>query len=264
VTRGAGVGVLVVLLLTPACDSRGPTTPTSAGDSPALTPPAPTPSSGIVPIPPRPAMAFGLTGIVTDERGAPVSGARVSIWLDYSDNPFTLTGHAGGYQLDFTGQPGGNHFPADDPAGTRDSVAFSIVEAAGYEPHVRHLLGTTQRLVENVQLQRIQRITAGQSVVVALSKDDSVCVVDAWPGRALICRTVRVDALRNGIMTIEAVPVQAGSERAMVHVYGRDTGGRRGNSTAIQIIAGSEYVITVDLPWGFDGNPSFLVKTSVK
>jgi hypothetical protein len=209
-------------------------------------------------------MAFEVTGVVTDESGHPVSGARISIWIDYSDTPFVFTGSSGGYQLNFTGQPGGNHSPRLDPAGTRDSVAFLIVEAAGYESHVRNLLGTTPQLVENIELRGIQRMTAGESLVLAVSKDDSVCVVDVWPGRELICRTVRVVALRNGTMRIEAVPVQPGSERPMVHVYGGGTGGIRGNSTGIQVVAGTEYFVHVDLPWGFDGNPSFVLRTSIR
>ena len=56
---------------------------------------------------------------------------------------------------------------------------------------------------------RQARITAGESAVLAVAPDDKVCASDAWPGRELICGTLRVVAPQDGTMTIEAVPGQS-------------------------------------------------------
>src|SRR5688500_14737103 len=99
-SRGASVVVLVTVLSTAACDGRPPATPTSP--EPFVQPP---PSTSVAVNPQRTAMAFDVRGIVIDDFGTPVPGARVSIWIDYSEVPSVLTDQSGRYQLNFTGSP---------------------------------------------------------------------------------------------------------------------------------------------------------------
>ena len=141
-------------------------------------------------------------------------------------------------------------------------MGFVLVEAPAYDWHSRYVLGTTEHLVENIRLRRIQRITAGESAVLAVAPDDKVCASDSWPGRELICGTLRVVAPRNGTMTIEAVPSQAGSQLPALEVWGGRTGGR-GNPTSISVVAGTEYTVNVELPWGISASQSFVVTTSM-
>lgn len=242
--------VLVTLLLTIACDGRGPTTPTSR---------PPTPSTSGSPSPPRESMAFEMTGVVTDDEGTPVPGAKITVWLDYVDLASALTDESGGYKVNFTGVPGLNK----GPAGTEEAVAFALVEASGYEGYAHYVLGTTQYLVGNIQLHRIKRITAGESAVLTISPDDTLCATDAAVGDQTICRTVRVVVASNGIMRIEAVPTQAGSKLPMLRVYGGGTGAPQGNPSLLRVAAGIEYTVDVEVAWGFNGSQSFVVKTSM-
>jgi hypothetical protein len=249
---GCSFILLVAVLLAAACDGRGPTTPTSPSAPPAA-----------VPSPPRQSMSFEMTGVVTDDDGPPVPGAKVAVWRDYVDVPSMLTDGSGAYKLKFTAVPGSAYVLNWDPAGTEDAVAFVTVEASGYEPYARYILGTTQDLVENIRLHRIKRITAGESAVLTIVPDDTVCVLDVWPGRELICGTLRVVAPDNGIMTVEAVPTQATSELPMLEFFGNQTGAPRANPTALRVTAGIEYTIKVEVPRGFTGSQSFVVKTSM-
>ena len=211
-------------------------------------------------------MAFDMTGHVTGDEGRPVAGAKVTIVLDigewYGPNPWVFTDASGRYRVNFTELSGSNHYPGLDPPGTKEAVGFVLVEASGYDWHSRYVLGTTEHVVEAIRLRRIQRITAGESAVLAVEPDDKVCASDVWPGRELICATLRVVAPRDGFMTIEAVPSQAGTQRPALEVWG-DRTGRRGNPTSISVVAGSEYTVNVELPWGISASHAFVVKTSM-
>jgi len=212
-------------------------------------------------------MAFDITGHVTGDEGKPVAGAKVTIVLDigewYGPNPWAFTDASGRYRVNFTGLPGSNHYPERDPTGTKEAVGFVLVEASGYDWHSRYVLGTTEHLVEAIRLRRVQRITAGESAVLAVAPDDKVCAIDAWPGRELICGTLRVVAPRDGTMTIEAVPSQAGSQIPTLEVWADRTGGR-GNPASISVVAGTEYTVNVELPWDISASQSFVVKTSMQ
>jgi hypothetical protein len=109
----------------------------------------------------------------------------------------------------------------------------------------------------------LERIKSGESAVLSIAPDDSVCDITVWPGRELICRTLRVVAPQNGTMTIEAVPSQAGSHLPTLEVWGGRTGAPRGNPTAIEVSAGEEYTVRVELPRPFSNSQSFVVKTSM-
>lgn len=119
-----------------------------------------------------------MTGVVTDDEGTPVPGAKVTVILDvdasYGAEPWVFTDPSGSYEVDFIGVPGSNR----GPAGTEEAVAFVQVEAAGYGRLARYLLGTTRDLVENCRVHHIKRITAGESVVLTIAPDDGVCAID--------------------------------------------------------------------------------------
>jgi len=207
-------------------------------------------------------MAFEMTGLVTDETGTPMPRTKVGLWVDYVDLASALTDQSGHYKVSFTGVPGANYFPEWDPAGTEQSVAFVVVDASGYEPYMRYVLGTTPDLVENIRLRRIKRITAGESAELIGAPDDPVCVGDAWPGRALTCRTVRVVAAGGGILGIRAVPIEAGSEIPTLTVY-NGRAGSQSNPTSIRVFEGTETVVQVQTPWGINTSQPVVVKTSL-
>jgi hypothetical protein len=210
-------------------------------------------------------MAFEMTGAVTDDAGAPVAGAKITVNFDdgeSSDGPSALTDGSGRYTIDFTGVPGSNYYPGLDPQGTQDAVAFALVQASGYEYYQRFILGSTPQLVENIHLHPIRHMTAGESAMLTVGPDDTVCSADAWPGRELVCRIVRVLAPTDGVMNVQAVSIDPGSQPAVLQVYGSRTGAPRGNPTALQVTAGTEYLVNVEVPWGT--GQSVLVKTSIQ
>ncbi len=127
----------------------------------------------------------------------------------------------------------------------------------------RYLLGTTGDLVENFHVHLIKRIPAGESAALTIAPDDGVCAIDTLLDRNLICGTwVRVVAPRDGVMSVEAVPIQSGSALATLEVYGGGTGAR-GNPTVLRVTAGTEYTVDVAVPWGISASQSFVVKTSM-
>ena len=245
--------VLMAMALTAVACGRAGTAP----------PASPTPLAAAVPSPPRQSIAFDMTGVVADDEGAPVPGAHIAVQLDYEDLASMLTDASGAYKVNFTGVPGSNHLSPKDPPGTEDAVAFAVVEATGYEPYARYILGADPHLIENIRLHRIKRITAGDSAVLTVAADDTVCVTDAWPGRELICGTLRVVVPSNGTMSVEAVPTQAASGFPILEVYGGGTGAPRTNPTAFRVAAGTEYTVKVEVASGLLASQSFVVKTSM-
>ena len=128
---------------------------------------------------------------------------------------------------------------------------------------MRHVLGTASQLVENVRLHRIMRINAGESLMLTVSPDDSVCVTDGWPGREQVCGIVRVLAARDGVLRVEATPTRAGSARPDLTVCGGNTGAPRANPTSLRVIAGTEYLVNVPVEWGLAENRDFSLETSL-
>jgi hypothetical protein len=207
-------------------------------------------------------MAFDMTGVVTDAEGRPVSGAKVIVWRDYDHLSSVVTDTAGRYKVNFSGAPGSNHVPNADPPGTQDAVAFLEIEAPGYERLAHYILGTAEHLVQNVRLHRRQRIAAGESAVLSIGPDDTVCAVDAWPWRGLKCGIVHVVAQTSGRMTVEAVPTQHGGNAPTLEVYSHsDRSSGYGNPVSIPVTAGIEYIVDVAVPW--DTSQSFALNTTM-
>jgi hypothetical protein len=273
-----GVVLLLSVLLATACNGRGPTAPTPDRErsvSPSPGPPAPVPSS------PHPPAAFELTGLVTDENGKPLSGAKITVDFLASDVPGThysetsgVADERGVYRITFTAVPGA----MKGPVGTDDAVAFAYVTAGclspapsscAHEADYRYVLSTTQRATLDFHLRRITRITAGESTVVTIAPDDMICVnnvqdMHPWPSE-FVCRTVRIVAPGDGIMHVEATPVEAGA--ALPDLEVEAVGGRAyeriANPTSLPVAAGTEVMANVELPWGSIGSQSFIVKTSM-
>ena len=81
---------------------------------------------------------------------------------------------------------------------------ITSVSANNYVSDFRYIRGTTQ----NVHLYRIERIGAGDLKSVTIAPDDTLCVnnVQDLPGlgQDYVCRSVRVMARSDGVMTLEA------------------------------------------------------------
>jgi hypothetical protein len=222
-----------------------------------------------------PALLIELTGTATDDDGQPVADANFLIDFLLSDVPGTyfsqvsgVTDGTGFYRIDFNPVPGAMH----GPPGTNDAIAFGGLSKSGYEGDFHYVLGTTHDVSQNFHLHRIKRMTAGESTVVTVAPDDSICNnniqdLHPWP-QEFVCRSVRVVATTAGIMTLEALS-SAGGARAGLAVETVGDGPTQfgtpilGNPTSIQVTAGTEVWVNVEMPWGSTASQSFTLTTSI-
>jgi hypothetical protein len=134
-----------------------------------------------------------------------------------------------------------------------------------YEPDFRYYRSASQ----DFHLYRIRRITAGESTVVRVSPDDTLCVnnVQDSPAWDYVCRSVRVVAPIDGVMTLEAVATQGGAhpplEAETVGGAGPCCSERLENPTSIQVTAGTEVVVHVEMVLGSTTSQSFTLTTSL-
>jgi hypothetical protein len=212
----------------------------------AATPiPTPTPTPTPTPLP-----LFTLAGAVTDGTiSAAVVGATVSINGRYS----TRTDGSGQYSVTGLLDAGAN-------------LNFTFVSANDYASDYRYIRAPTQ----NVHLYRIERITAGESAVLTVAPDDTLCVNNAQDtpglGQDYVCRSVRVVAPNDGVMTLEAIAMQGGTHPPLeVETVGTRPccAERIANPTSIAVTAGTEVVANVEIIYGASLHQSFVLTTSL-
>jgi hypothetical protein len=248
--------VVLLVTLASACSGSTPTTaPTPAPTATVSPAPAPTPT------PPTPTVS--LTGQVTDgTTSAPISGATVVFSYPVM---YATTDSLGNYT--FTGVPA----PALSSAlvwasDRRPGAAAALTD--NYEPAFCYYRSTSQ----NLHLYRVKRIAAGDSTVVTVAPDDTLCVnnVQDFPGlgQDYVCRRVRVMVPSDGVMTLEAVSAQGGA-RPPLEVETIGGGPERfgtpllGNPTSIQVTVGTEVVVNVEMLLGSTTSQSFTLNTSM-
>jgi hypothetical protein len=215
-----------LVLVAAGCSSGGPTTPSA-----------------------RPSASFSVTGIVTDDQGAPVGAATVTIrhWLGgMISAQSVVTDASGRYTIGFTA----------DTAGTTGMTAE--IFALAYERYDRAIMPTSSTLVENFRLRGIQLITAGDSLVLSIAPDDADSDWFAGP-----CRIVRVAVPADGTMTVEVLPTQPAAAPPPVQVCCVSGNDRGGNPVTLPVTAGTAYYeVQIGLSRGITTTQSVLLKTS--
>jgi hypothetical protein len=224
----------------------------ACGDAPAppAAPSVVSPTSVPSLTPPSPPPTIVLTGQVTDSTTAsPISGATVSINGRYR----TTTDGSGNYSLTGLLDAGRNG-------------DFTFVSANNYASDYRYIRGASQ----SVRLYRITRITAGDSMVVTIAPDDTLCVNNVQDtlglGQDYVCRSVRVVAPADGIMTLEALSTQAGARPGLeVETVGVSPccSERMGNPVSIPVTAGTEVVANVEMVYGSAASQSVVLNSSI-
>jgi hypothetical protein len=143
---------------------------------------------------------FHVTGIATDDDGAPVVGATVSVSAYYSppSSVSTVTDGRGSYSVNF-----------DATHSAPNTVPFADVNAdsPGHEHFYNSLFPASyteraQNVSMNLHLYRIKRITAGESTAVTVVPGDRICGLSD----ELTCRTVRVVVPTDGLLTMSCNP----------------------------------------------------------
>ncbi len=235
--------VVLLLILASACGGSNSTAPT-----PVPTPTvSPTPAPSPAPLPPA---TIVLTGQVTDSAtSAPIAGAIVSI----NGRSRATTDSLGNYSVTGVLAFGRGY-------------DFTYVSASNYVSDYRYIQGTSQ----NVRMNRIRRITAGDSTVVTVAPDDTLCLnnVQDFPGlgQDYVCRSVRVVATSDGIMMLEALPTQGGAHPPLeVETAAGDIGPCcwLDNPRSIQVTAGTEVIANVEMVLGSTTTQSFTLTTSM-
>ena len=197
----------------------------------------------------QPSASIVLTGRVMDAAtSAPIPGATVSI----NGRSAAMTDAAGNYTLN----------------GLLDAglTNFTYVSANGYASDYHYIRGTTQ----NARLYRIERITAGDSKALTVTPTDTLCVnnVQDEPGIGpdYLCRSVRVVAPSDGVITIEADSTVDGAYARMeVETVGVSPccSERIENPTSLRVASGTEIVINVEMLGSSVTSQSFVIKTSI-
>ena len=229
--------LLVLLpLVLPACDGRGPTQATR-----------PTAASQSIY-----GENFEAAGVVTDEHGRPMAGATVTMgsWLGgLLQRPSGLTDPTGHYQISFTATPQGNGF-----------VARAQVVAEGYEEYWRSITRSTggTKFMEDFRLDRVIHVIAGNSIVLAVPPDIGEC--RGWV--AELCPIVRVTVPSQGHLMVAVDPIGQSAELPPVEVCCVDGNERYGNPITLPVSSEGELEVKVGLRRGLVTTLSFEVKTS--
>jgi hypothetical protein len=187
-----------------------------------------------------------LNGRVTDAAtGAPIAWAVVSV-----DGRYTAT----------TAESGDFIVP-----GLPGYGSYTWVSAEGFVADYRYIRGA----IHNVHLHRIERIVAGESKLVTITPEDTLCVNNLQDSPGLgpdyRCRSVFVLAPADGAVTIEAVSTTDGVHPPLeVETVGVSPccSERMGNPTTIRVTAGTLIVVNVEMAASSTSAQSFVVQTS--
>ena len=166
--------------------------------------------------------AFQLTMLVTDDSGTAIPGASVAeIYygarppgcigcnVPYGNYVAGVTDASGSYVGGFVAAPEGE----SGFSGTPHTFAYVTAQKAGYETDRRFVSGTSTTFTQTVHLHAMRQVTAGDSLSFTIASTDPVYQeLDTTPplgGGALMCRSVLVKVTSDGLLTVDAVPVDA-------------------------------------------------------
>jgi hypothetical protein len=163
--------------------------------------------------------AFDLSVLATDDAGNPMSAASVEE-VYYGARPagcLSCNIPYGGFvsgTADGTGSFTG-HFIASPEAmngfaGSAHAFAYVVTSSQNFETDRRFVLGTTPSFTEPVHLHAMREVVAGDSLFVTIASTDPVYQeLDTSPALsgATVCRSVRVRAMTDGVLSVNAAPV---------------------------------------------------------
>lgn len=175
-----------------------------------------------------------MSGVVTDEGGGPFWGATVGLSLN-PGGPASLrtrTDGNGYYQFDFQTPPLPSAiFATDDD----QSLNIQLLDWAG---------GTA--VVKNLRLRPARTINAGQSIVISIEPDSSLCSWEWGASGTAVCEWINVLYDTPGTLTVEARPLDTGGPDPLV---GADNPGVS-STGSFRVDGGSRVGINVAIPRG--------------
>ena len=211
-------------------------------------------------------VTYEVEGRVQDEDGRVLAGGVVSFSYSspvqssrYAEAQATADS-AGLYRVAFTAVPGGY-------AG---SVAFARTTKDGHDADNRWFHGNAQgaRSTLDFHLYRVRRITAGESLAVTVAASDSLCYNNVRDSPGIgpdpSCRTVRVVALVDGVLTLEATSTSNGTHPNLaIETVNASSEWRFENPASIPVTAGTEVMANIELAAGSLGRESFILTSSI-
>jgi hypothetical protein len=168
-------------------------------------------------------------------------------------SPAALTDAAGAYKIAFTSDPW-------KEGSDRRGAARAELNVDGYEFYQRTVYATGSQLVENFRLHPLRQIAPGESVVLTMSADDSMCAFGLSWTLAKVCRTIRVAAQPHGSVTFQAIS-QGDQGEPLVSVCCVSGDDAYGNPLTLPATAATEFTVEVGLLTA-ETTQSILVKTS--
>jgi hypothetical protein len=176
-----------------------------------------------------------------------------------------MTDEMGRYQLSFHAPQGGFVY--------RSTAIVRINAGPDYEEeaHWFRPTGSDRNQTLDLRPRRVRWITAGETVLVTVERDDSQCfnnVQDGTGGATVLylCRTVRFIVLSDGVLTVEAMSIDSGVSPPPLEVEG-DRGDLDccylGNPLSMPVSAGTVMKVSVEIP---EGSPSraFALTTRIR
>jgi hypothetical protein len=228
------IGLLVISGT--ACSGASTTSPTAS----APTVSASTPASNLA--------TFHVTGVVSEDDGRPVTGAKVTIL----NRPASGTTDASGvYRIDFE---------TTRPTNAAGLVGWVRADSAGHDPSYNALFPTagSQDVSQNIHVYRITQITAGQSILLTVAPGDTSC----GDSDEFVCRAVHIVAPTDGLMTLEGVPTPSAAN-AGLEILGPAYQCCSLTASSVRVVAGTEVVANVGMWWTSSVSQSFTLKTSL-
>jgi hypothetical protein len=158
-----------------------------------------TPRSKPLPAAPVPQTRLNVSGIVTDDNGAPIAGAGVQLAnvLGGTRRFTTSTNSAGRYEFDFPEELSPPTF-----------ISASSTNGSSIQPLD---WAASNSVVKNLRVRPTPNVIAGQSIVVSFEQDSSLCVWEWSASDSKSCEYFTVTLEAPGLVTVEARAMDGGT-----------------------------------------------------
>ncbi len=263
--------LVAFLLAALACACQSPSAPQVATGS--GTPTAPASPTSPAPPPSSPsATRFHVTGVVTDENGLPLPGARVEVGYNrpagdvFSDPPSFCPTPLGCWFVVKTDAVGRYDVVFDAGPSTRIGQTGSAgnITALGGGWHDYQILPWGQsEIVQNLRVKRLRSIGIGGGTTVTISPDSSLCTdLEDLFALSYRCETVEVSVGAVGTVVVEARAESGGVVPTMFWATSGNYDGfpeRSGPGTLTMRVRPGQVTILVGLPAGSFASERFNV-----
>jgi hypothetical protein len=216
-------------------------------------------------------VSFELTGVAIGDDGRPVPNAHVGVNFQPEPGAHFVgvsgrTDGVGAYDIRFTAVPGAYYKGAG-------ATAEVVLVGDGYEAEYRWFRPTTSDAHQTLDLhpRLINQITAGESISVTVTPDDTPCInnLQDIPGLGpdYVCRTVRILVAAAGVLTVEARPAGGSSPPLEVEtVPEQDDCCLDGlsNPRTLSVAAGTVVKASIEIPVGSTASQTFTLKTTIR